>query len=157
MSRLLRRDALAGLMFIAFSAWGFAVCADLEAGTASEMGPGYFPRLVSGIVLLLGVAIVINAVREAVPLPVAAGRWRPSVCVSLACLVFAALLEPAGVVAAIAATVLVGALAGERPRAPALLALIAGLALATVALFIWGLGIPMSIGPDWEVIARRWN
>jgi len=156
MKRLLSRDALAGLMFIAFAAWGFIAAADLEGGTSAAMGPGYFPRIVSSILLLLGTAILVVALWSGDALPPERGRLRPIFSVSLAGLVFAALLEKGGIIAAITAAVLIGVMAGERPRPLPLVALTGALILVSIALFIWGIGVPIPIWPDWEAMSRRW-
>ena len=44
-------------MFVAFGVWGLVAAADLDMGTLSEMGPAYFPRSVSSLLILLGIAI----------------------------------------------------------------------------------------------------
>ena len=147
MTRWFKPDVLAGLMFVSFAAWGFIVSANLDPGTSAEMGPGYFPRLVSGVLLALGLAIVaIGALKTS---PASFGHWslRPIVLISVASLAFAALLERGGVVLAISAAVLIGAFAGERPKPLPLLALTAVLIIASITLFIWGIGIPLPIWP----------
>lgn len=157
MKRLADKDALAGLFFMAIAAWGFVASSDLEAGSSAAMGPGYFPRIVSGVILLLGAAIFVGALRKGGPLPVTGARLRPILCVSLAGLAFAVLLERVGIVAAISAAVLIGTMAGERLRLLPLLLLIVGLIVASIALFIWGIGVPMPIWPDLETLGRRWS
>src|SRR5215212_7419516 len=108
MRRFLKMDVLAGLMFMAFAAWGFATSFELDPGTSMSMGPGYFPRLISGVLLALGIAIVGTGLRPAAAS--IAGNWsiRPLLFVSIAALAFALLLQRAGIVIAIAITVLVG-------------------------------------------------
>ena len=147
MTRWLKPDVFAGLMFVSFAAWGFIVSASLDPGTSAEMGPGYFPRLISGILLALGLAIIAIGIAKTSFTPF--GQWsiRPIVLISIASLAFAALLERGGIVLAISAAVLIGGFAGERPKPLPLLALTAFLILASIALFIWGIGIPLPIWP----------
>jgi hypothetical protein len=143
----LRRDVCAGLMFIAFGLWGLAAAYDLDMGTLSEMGPGFFPRVVSGLLILLGIGIMAtgfskNAERLELP-------WtlRPILMIVIASLAFALLLERAGIVLAISANVFIGVLAGERPSVPALIVLTIALIVASIALFIWALGMQIPIWP----------
>ena len=56
-SRLSIKDLLAGLIFIGFGlAFGYTSLT-YEVGTALRMGPGYFPLILSLVILLLGVII----------------------------------------------------------------------------------------------------
>jgi hypothetical protein len=151
MRGLLKQDVLAGFLFIAFALWGFIASRELEAGTSMSMGPGYFPRLISGLLLALGIAIAgVGYVTPAAPLGKA---WsiRPLVLVSVAALSFALLLQGMGIVIAITVTVIVGSFAGERLRASDLLLLVVSLILASIALFVWGIGIPLRIWPSWQI------
>jgi len=150
MRRLLKVDVLAGFMFMAFAAWGFWASLDLDPGTSVSMGAGYFPRLISGLLLALGIAIA-----GAGFLPAAAAvaeDWsiRPLLFVSVAALAFALLLQRAGIVIAISVTVIIGSFAGERLRPFDLLLLIGLLIFASIALFVWGIGIPLPIWPSWQ-------
>lgn len=148
----LRRDVFAGLLFIAFGLWGLAASYDLDAGTLSEMGPAFFPRVVSGLLIALGVGITCTGFsRNAVTLRL---PWtlRPILMVTIASLAFALLLERAGIVIAITATVFIGALAGERLKWLPLIALTATLIIASIALFVWALGMRIPVWPSFSGI-----
>jgi hypothetical protein len=148
MSRLLTRDVFAGLMFIGFAAWGFWAASDLAAGTATDIGPAYVPRLIAIVLLGLGVIILgiglLGAERRRLP----AWPLRPISFVTLACLAFALLLQRGGIVLAITVTVAIGSFAGRPPHLVTLLLLDAALVIASVGLFIWGLGLPIPIWPS---------
>ncbi|MBL0901623.1 MAG: tripartite tricarboxylate transporter TctB family protein, partial [Reyranella sp.] len=58
MNRLLSKDFLSGLMFIAFGLAALYFGQRLALGTPVRMGPGYVPRMLSLILLGLGSAIV---------------------------------------------------------------------------------------------------
>src|SRR5215204_5455749 len=147
MRRLLKTDVLAGFMFIAFDEWGFVASRELEVGTSVSMGPGYFPRAISGLLFTLGIAIAgAGFLAPAAPL-ITDWSIRPLLLVSVAALSFALLLQGMGIVIAITVTVIVGSFAGERLRPFDLLLLVASLILASIALFVWGIGIPLPIWP----------
>jgi hypothetical protein len=153
---LLKRDVLAGLMFMGFATWGFLASGGLEMGALSEMGPAYFPRIVSSILMLLGIGIALTGFSGASPMLVKHWALRPILMILLASLAFAVLLERAGIVIAISVTVYIGVLAGERLRPLPLIALTAVLIIASVALFIWALGMQIPVWPRF-VWARTWT
>jgi hypothetical protein len=142
-------DVLCGLMFIAFAVTGFALSTELESGSAMVMGPGYFPRLLSAILLVLGIAITAVGLWGGARNPTHGWTVRPLAMVSVAALLFAALLQKGGIVLAIAVAVIVGSFAGAPPRATHLALLTVALVLGSVALFVWGIGIPLPIWPSW--------
>jgi hypothetical protein len=142
-------DVLCGLMFIAFAVSGFALSAELDSGSAMVMGPGYFPRLLSAILLVLGIAITAVGLWGGARNPSHGWTVRPLAMVSIAALLFAAALQRGGIVLAIAVTVIVGSFAGVPPRAMQLAFLTLALVLGSVALFVWGIGIPLPIWPGW--------
>lgn len=143
----LRRDICAGLMFVASGLWGLAAAYDLEMGTLSEMGPGFFPRAVSGLLILLGIGIVMTGFSKNAELLELPWTLRPILTIVIASLAFALLLERAGIVLAISANILIGVLAGERPSVPALIVLTISLIVASIALFVWALGMQIPIWP----------
>jgi len=138
-------------MFIAFAVTGFALSAELDSGSAIVMGPGYFPRLLSAILLVLGISITAVGLWGGAKNPTHGWTVRPLAMVSIAALLFAALLQRGGIVLAIAVTVLVGSFAGVPPRAIHLALLTVALVFGSVALFVWGIGIPL---PIWPSLAR---
>ena len=150
MRRFLKVDVLAGFMFMAFAAWGFWASFELDPGTSVSMGPGYFPRLISGVLLALGIAIAGAGFLPAAPAVAEDWSIRPLLFVSMAALAFALLLQRAGIVIAISVTVIIGSFAGERLRPFDLLLLIGLLIFASIALFVWGIGIPLPIWPSWQ-------
>ena len=57
-----QRDFWAGVLFSAFGAFFcFYAVANYPLGTASRMGPGYFPMLLGGFLLFLGVLISLKS------------------------------------------------------------------------------------------------
>jgi hypothetical protein len=148
----LRRDVFAGLMFVAFGLWGLAAAADLEMGTLSEMGPAYSPRAVSGLMILLGLAVTATGFSKGAAILELPWALRPILMVTIASLAFALLLERAGIVLAITATVFIGILAGERLKWLPLVALTVALIIGSIALFIWALGMRIPVWPNFSGI-----
>ena len=70
------KDLLAGLVFIAFGL-AFAIAASrYQLGTAFRMGPGYFPVVLGGCLVLLGVLIVVEGIVAGERGAIGAVPWR---------------------------------------------------------------------------------
>src|SRR5262249_25256588 len=61
---LMRKNVLAGLMFIGVAALGLYVSRNYPVGTTLRMATGYVPRLLCWILMGLGVAIGLQGLRE---------------------------------------------------------------------------------------------
>jgi hypothetical protein len=140
------KDFLAGSLFMAFGLLGLWLARSLESGTAGAMEAGYFPRLVCGLLIALGAMLAGIALLRGGE-PPERGLWRPFAFVTLACLAFALLLRPLGLVATLAITTVLARLAGEQVRLIPLLLLCLVLILAVVGLFVFALGIHIRLWP----------
>jgi hypothetical protein len=118
----------------------------LNVGTADAMGEGYVPLAACWLLVGLGVVIAASGLRASAP-AIEQGRLRPLLAVTAAVLAFAFTLEPLGVVVAIFASALCAARAvpGVALRSVLLPALV--LSLAVLAIFVWGLGLPLHALP----------
>ena len=149
LARLCSDDAISGLMFVAIGAFGLWVGQDYPVGTAIRMGPGYVPRALCFILLGLGALIVISALavqpRHSEPPPF---RLTPLLLVPLAVIAFALTLTKLGLVAATGLLVLISAFADKGQRPVEIIGTLIVLTLLTVGVFVWGVGIPLSLWPD---------
>ena len=142
----LNKDVAAGAMFMAWGLAGLWLARTYPVGTAMRMGPGYFPNVLGWLLLVFGVGIAARgALTEGEKLT--AWYWRPLTMVLLSFIVFAALIDRAGLASAAAAAVIVGAYGGPEFRWREVLLLAVGLTAGTVALFSYALGLPMQIWP----------
>lgn len=143
---LTAKDFIAGVMFVAFGALGLFLGADYRAGTAARMGPGYMPRLLCWAMVALGAVVMIRGMLAAHE-PIDRGRWRPITLVTLGIIGFALLIDPAGLLAAGAVLLIVGALGGPEFKWKEVLVLTVLLLAVSVGVFIWGLGLPITVLP----------
>src|SRR6201991_3443939 len=98
MSRIFAsKDFLAGGLYMAFGLLGLWLGRVLEAGTASAMEAGYFPRLVCGLLIAIGALLAVISLLRAGEIP-DRGAWRPFFFITIASLAFALLLKPLGLV-----------------------------------------------------------
>jgi hypothetical protein len=144
----LTKNLLAGVMFIAFGLFGLWLARDLDSGVPSEMGPGYFPRLVCAALLLLGGCVTAVDLRSSGGERPEGWAARPFVFITLAALAFAFLLKPLGLVATIAVTTILASAAGRLLRPLALALLIAALIAVNVGIFVLLLKMPIPLWPS---------
>jgi len=142
------KDFISGALFIACGAVFLALAQNYELGTARRMGPSFFPTLLSGALIAIGVGVLVRPVfgrREA-----AVGfAWKGVALVVLGTCLFGVLVRGAGIVAAVAALVLASALASRRFRWAPALVLAGGLAAFCALLFVVALGLPIPIIGPW--------
>jgi hypothetical protein len=139
-------DALAGGLFIALGAFGLWAGRDLEMGTLAAMGSGYLPRALSAGVVLIGLFVLALSLRGKVE-PISVVRLRPIAMILIAIGGFAVAASYFGFIVATAWVVGVGSLADKNWRAVELVWLVLGLTVFAVAVFIYGLGVQMKLGP----------
>jgi putative tricarboxylic transport membrane protein len=142
----LGKDFFAGLLFIAFGSFAVAIGRGYPLGSAARMGPGYFPVLVGGVLLLVGLVVAARGVRVKAE---SVGRLaiQPLVLVLGAVLLFAATIEKLGLAVAILGVVVVGYLANTRRRPFELIVLALVLTAVSVLTFYYGLKLPFKVWP----------
>ena len=142
------RDFWTGVIYVAFGAGAVVIARDYGLGTAFRMGPAYFPTVLGGVLVLIGLLSLGRAVlRSGEPLPPA--RIKGLLAVTVATLGFGALVRGAGLVVALPVLVVVSAAASARFRWGPALALAAGLTLFCAAVFLKGLGVPIPLRGPW--------
>jgi putative tricarboxylic transport membrane protein len=142
--RFSRKDFFAGLIFIGFGVFGLFVGWHYPVGTAARMGPGYFPMILSGLVLLIGGVIVTRSFFIAAD-RVGRFAFRPLTFVLGSAAVFAFLLNSAGLVLSTATLIFFSKLGSNNFHPLEILLLIVILTGLAVSVFVLGLGLPMSI------------
>jgi hypothetical protein len=137
-----------GLLLIAIAAILGSQVARLPIGTAFRMGPGYFPLVLVILLAALGVAILINGLRGEGE-PIGKVPWRGVAFITLPIIFFGATLKGLGLVPSLSAIVLLSTFAsgGWDPRYA--VTTTAVLVSAAVAIFVYGLGLPLSLFGPW--------
>ena len=121
---------------------------DYGLGTAFRMGPGYFPTVLGGLLVVIGlVSLARAALRVGEPLPPL--RLKGLLAVTAATLAFGVLVRGAGLVVALPLLVVGSAAASARFRWGPALALAAGLTLFCTGVFLKGLGVPLPVLGRW--------
>ena len=144
-----RTDAAAGILFILFGLFFAIQSLGMELGTAFRMGPGYFPLVLSGVLILLGLAILIKAFRSASPTEIGGFAWRGMLFILPAPVFFGLTVRGLGFVPAIFLTTLIAGLASLKMKPQWALVLALAVTLFATLVFSYGLGLPFRRFGPW--------
>jgi hypothetical protein len=135
------KDVWGGLMLIAIGAAAMFIARDYPFGTALRMGPGYLPIVLGGLLIAFGLVILACGLRRGESI---GGSWslRALVILPLSLLLFGLLMEHAGFVPAMLVLILVSATASTEFKFREVVLFALGLTALSVAVFVWGLGLP---------------
>jgi Tripartite tricarboxylate transporter TctB family len=151
LDRVLNKDLLAGLVFLAFG-WGAIAHARLyEIGTLMRMGPGWFPAALGVILALFGVFLVARGIGWSNKETVSWG-WRPITCIVASMLAFGFLMPQAGLVPALVAMFFVAALAGREFRWREVLVLTLVMTALALGVFVYLLKLPFQLFPGFYLV-----
>ncbi|HVL58733.1 MAG TPA: tripartite tricarboxylate transporter TctB family protein [Burkholderiaceae bacterium] len=148
-----QRDFWSGLMFIAFGIAFMYWSQDYQMGTAAKMGPAYFPTVLGGLLVVLGLLVALPALRAAAQeLKVERIDFMALFVVLFSVVLFALLLPYLGFVIAMVALIFASAFASHefsfRDTSIAAVILVVGSWLV----FVKGLELQF---PVWPVFLTR--
>ena len=137
-----------GLMFIGVGVATLTVAVEYRLGSALRMGPGYFPSVLGGVLIVLGILVLAKGLKS--PEPIEGKRsLRALILLPLSLVLFGWLMEHAGFVPALVVLIVGSSAAGEEFNALEALMLAGVLTFGAVAVFIWGLGLPFPLIAGW--------
>ena len=135
------RDFLAGLLYIVVGVIAMFIARDYPFGSALRMGPGYFPTVLGGMMVVFGIAVMLMGVKNNEKIK---GSWsiRALIVLPIATAVFGYTMEHGGFLPALALLIVVSAAAGTQFKWKEIIPMMLVLCLISWAIFIWGLGLP---------------
>ena len=139
------QDFGAAIVFMLIGLAGIYFGKDLTFGTSARMGPGYFPTIISFLILLLGVIIGLRAIVIEGP-SIESVQLRPLLFILASILMFGALIDRFGLAISAVALTLIAAYARRNVNLKETVALGAGLAIFSIVVFVYALGQPL---PAW--------
>jgi Tripartite tricarboxylate transporter TctB family len=142
------KDFWTGLIYIFFGSSAILIARDYSMGTAVKMGPAYFPTILGGLLLAIGVISVIRSF--VVPGPgLGAFAIKGLVLITVSVVVFGSVVRGLGVAITLPLLIIVSAYGSTRFRWRPTLLMAAGLTIFCVLVFVKGLGIPLRIIGPW--------
>ena len=139
------RDFCAGALFVALGIATIIIASQYALGEARRMGPGYFPRILGILLIVLGGILALRATRTVGP-PMPSFRWRPTIIVLGSVVLFGAIVRIVGVALSTVILIVTASAASHefRPRE----SLIAGVVLAALAVGVFVVGLQLQL-PIW--------
>jgi len=141
-------NIICGAFFILVGAVFAWQSLEVELGSWLRIGPGGMPLALSLLLILLGVIILLAALRE-VGEPVGAIAWRGIVFITLAPIIFGFTVRGLGFVGAVFITALFASFASLRMTPLRAVLLSIALAVFSTAVFSYGLGLPFERFGPW--------
>jgi uncharacterized membrane protein len=142
------RDFWAGVMLIATGAVAIFIARNYSFGDALRMGPGYFPSVLGGSLIVFGIYLLAAGLRRNEKIE---GNWslRALIVLPLSLVLFGLLMEHAGFVPALMVLIVGSTAAGSEFNLIEALVLAVGLTAFAVVLFIWSIGLPYPLIVGW--------
>jgi hypothetical protein len=139
------QDIGAAVVFMAIGLAGIYFGSDLRFGSAGNMGPGFFPVILSWLIFAIGVIVGFKGLSIEGP-SIEPVQLRPILVVVSAILIFGLVVERLGLAITAALLTILAGFARRDVNLVETLLLAAGLALFSVLLFVYGLSQPF---PAW--------
>ena len=142
------QDFASGILFIVAGAAFAFLARGYRMGTASSMGPGYFPFWLGIVLVLLGVVVVLqslsrNGVADRIP------RWdiKTLLWILGSVVLFGLLLQPLGLVLSLVGLVLVSSMASHEFTWKGAVGTAIVMVLVSLAAFVYGLKLQFPVWP----------
>lgn len=138
------KDFWAGMMLIGTGATAIFIAWHYPFGSMQRIGSGFFPRVLGGILILFGIYVMVRGLCKSEKIN---GSWslRALIVLPLFMVLFGVLMEHAGFIPALAVLIFGSAAASREFKLVETLLFTAFLVVLSVAMFIWGLGLPFSL------------
>lgn len=147
-TRFDKTDAAAAALFIFCGLFFGAQSLSLDLGTALRMGPGYFPLILSGVLILLGMIVLFNAMTSENE-PMGEHAWRGLLFILPAPIFFGLTVRGLGFVPSIFLTTLIAAFASMKMKPLAALLVALAVTVFSTLVFSYALGLPFRRFGPW--------
>jgi uncharacterized membrane protein len=136
-----KKDFWAGIMFLGIGAGAIIGARNYPFGTTLRMGPGYFPTMLGWILVAFGLYVMVRGLRSDEKIR---SNWsiRALIVLPISMVLFGVLMEVAGFIPAMAALIFIAVASGREFKFMEVLLLTIFLGAMSIAMFIWGLGLP---------------
>jgi len=138
------QDFGAGILFILFGAIGLYIGSDLTFGSARNMGPGYFPMIICGLIVLIGLIVTAKSLSLEGP-AIERIQFRPIIFILLAIAAFGIFIAQIGAVISSILLIVFAAYARREVNLVEPLIFAVCTAAFVVIIFVYALGQPMPV------------
>jgi len=142
------KDFYAGLMYAVVGLGALVLARGYHMGTSVRMGPGYFPTVLGGLLLLIGTISMVRAFTHSGE-AIKPFFWKELALVLGSVVLFGVLVRGAGLLPALLLMVVLSAYASEKFKLKTALLLAAIAAIFSGLVFVKGLGLPLSLIGPW--------
>jgi Tripartite tricarboxylate transporter TctB family len=143
------KDVWAGMMLVAIGTAAMVIARNYPFGTALRMGPGYFPIILGGLLTVFGLFILACGLRSGEAIAGSASL-RALIILPLSLVLFGLLMEHGGFVPAMIVLIFGSATASTEFKFVEALLFSVALTALSVAVFVWGLGLPYPLITDFN-------
>ena len=144
-----RKDVLAGAVFVGFGLAFAVTSTTYDIGSPLRMGPGFFPLVLGGVLVVLGALIAVTGYVAANGSPIGTVPWRALVLLLAAILVFGFTVRGLGLAPALFVAVLLAAFAGRGVRLVPAVVIAASLTALSVLIFVYALQLRLALVGPW--------
>lgn len=141
-------NVICGALLVATGAFFAIQSYNLDLGTTLRMGPGYFPLLLSVVLIILGAIVFVQAIRVQGE-PMGPLAWRGMLFILPAPIFFGLTVRGLGFVPSIFLTAFIACFASHRMTVLHAILLSALLTAFSVGVFSYGLGLPFERFGPW--------
>lgn len=150
------KDFAAGLLYILLGLGAMTFIGEGELGTLAQMGPLYFPKIVGACLALTGAAVLLKSLscrstaadaKNAERLNLRTWRPMPVLVILGSAVIFALTLLPCGFLLSAFLTVFASTLAHPSFAWKRSVLLAAGLTALTALIFVYGMGLSVTLLP----------
>jgi len=135
------KDFLGGLLLTVIGAIALYMALDYPFGSTMRMGPGYFPRVLAGILLAFGAYVMIRGIKSGEKVKGIWG-WKPLAFIMVAFVAFGWIMDRGGLIPALVVMFLTCSFGGHEFRIKEVLILTVVMSVFAVGVFVYGLGLP---------------
>jgi len=145
-----RKDFWSGLMLIAIGGGAVFIARNYQFGSSLRMGPGYFPTILGGALVMFGVYFIIQGLRAGAEKIDGTLSLRALIILPLSLVLFGLLIDRAGFIPAMLALIISSSTASSQFKLVEVLLFAVFMTAMCVVVFIWALGLP------YELITGIW-
>jgi len=140
------KDFWSGILFISIGTAAVVLGSKYNLGTAARMGPGYFPRALGILLIVLGAIVALRGLRlNGSPIP--KWKWRPIVIVLGSVVLFGQIVQTVGLALSTIILIVLASTASHEFRWKESIVVAVLLSALSVGVFIVGLKLTLPIWP----------